>query len=301
MALRRISPKLLRNIGPYSNYMTRPLATQTIEKETEGPSSKQTHFGFQTVDEEEKWKKVHEVFETVADKYDLMNDAMSFGIHRIWKDIFMARLAPTHGTKLLDMAGGTGDITFRYINYLKNLKPAPKDKQSSVTVCDINQAMLDVGKLRAQRVELQEAMHHLHDLTHSQSSSSANVPTAGAQACPMDELGRLGHDPQRVPSAVLEEAYRVLAPGGRFLCLEFSHLPNHTLQWVYDQYSFQVIPVLGQLLAGQWRPYQYLVESIRQFPDQEKFKAMIEDAGFRQVTYENLTFGTCAIHSGFKI
>ncbi|RVE40444.1 hypothetical protein evm_014905, partial [Chilo suppressalis] len=168
-----------------------------------------------------------------------------------------------------------------------------------------------------------------------------NVPTAGAQAFPMDGIGRLGHDPPRGPSAdwwvlttadaagtngltclskhggtrdrrflftyrpttvkVLEEAYRVLAPGGRFLCLEFSHLPNHTLQWVYDQYSFQVIPVLGQLLAGQWRPYQYLVESIRQFPDQEKFKAMIEDAGFRQVTYENLTFGTCAIHSGFKI
>ncbi|KAH9640836.1 hypothetical protein HF086_014422 [Spodoptera exigua] len=100
---------------------------------------------------------------------------------------------------------------------------------------------------------------------------------------------------------VLEEAYRVLTPGGRFMCLEFSQLPNDTLQWVYDQYSFQVIPVLGQLFVGQWKPYQYLVESIRQFPNQEKFKSMIEDAGFRQVTYENLTFGTCAIHSGFKI
>ncbi|CAH0686008.1 unnamed protein product [Chilo suppressalis] len=297
MALRRISPKLLKNIGPYSNFMTRPLATQTFEKETEGPSSKQTHFGFQTVDEEEKWKKVHEVFETVADKYDLMNDAMSFGIHRIWKDIFMARLAPTHGTKLLDMAGGTGDITLRYINYLKNLKPAPKDKQSSVTVCDINQAMLDVGKLRAQRqgyspascgVGVEWVCGDAESLQLPDESYTAYTIAFGIRNC--THLDK-----------VLEEAYRVLAPGGRFLCLEFSHLPNHTLQWVYDQYSFQVIPVLGQLLAGQWRPYQYLVESIRQFPDQEKFKAMIEDAGFRQVTYENLTFGTCAIHSGFKI
>ncbi|CAG9791141.1 unnamed protein product [Diatraea saccharalis] len=297
MPLRRITAKLLKTRASVSFFRTRPLVTQVSDKESERHSTKQTHFGYQTVDEEEKWKKVHEVFETVAEKYDLMNDAMSFGIHRLWKDIFMARLAPTHGTKLLDMAGGTGDITFRYINYLKNLNPPPEDKKSSVTVCDINQAMLDVGKVRAEKqgytwdrcgVSVEWVCGDAEQLQLPDDTFTAYTIAFGIRNC--THVDR-----------VLEEAYRVLAPGGRFMCLEFSHIPNDALQWVYDQYSFQVIPVLGQLIAGQWRPYQYLVESIRQFPNQEKFKSMIEDAGFRQVTYENLTFGTCAIHSGFKI
>ncbi|CAK1590068.1 unnamed protein product [Parnassius mnemosyne] len=263
----------------------------------EKDKNKQTHFGFETVNEEEKWKKVHQVFETVAEKYDVMNDAMSLGIHRIWKDIFMHRLAPTHGTKLLDVAGGTGDISFRYINYLKNLGPPPESKQSSVTICDINQSMLDVGKLRAQRqgytkescgVDIEWMCGDAENLSLPDDSFTAYTIAFGIRNCTHVDK-------------VLEEAYRVLAPGGRFLCLEFSQLPNSTMQWLYDQYSFQVIPVLGHLIAGQWKPYQYLVESIRQFPDQEKFKGMIEDAGFRQVTYENLTFGVVSIHSGFKI
>ncbi|XP_063628410.1 2-methoxy-6-polyprenyl-1,4-benzoquinol methylase, mitochondrial isoform X2 [Cydia splendana] len=297
MALRNSVLKLAK-LGRSSSHMRlRVLSTQTSEKVNESEKSKQTHFGFETVDEKEKWKKVHNVFETVAEKYDVMNDAMSLGIHRLWKDIFMQRLAPTHGTKLLDVAGGTGDITFRYINYLKNLGPAPEGRRSAVTVCDINQAMLDVGKLRAQKlgytaescgVDIDWVCGDAEKLPHADDSYTAYTIAFGIRNCTHIDK-------------VLEEAYRVLAPGGRFMCLEFSHLPNETLQWAYDQYSFQVIPVLGQLIAGQWKPYQYLVESIRQFPNQEKFKSMIEDAGFRQVTYENLTFGVTAIHSGFKI
>ncbi|CAG9126237.1 unnamed protein product [Plutella xylostella] len=294
MALRRPICRLLS-----SGRSTRARQVRAVHADTashDDNKTKQTHFGFQTVDEQEKWKKVHEVFETVAGKYDLMNDAMSLGIHRVWKDIFMQRLAPLHGTKLLDVAGGTGDITFRYLNYLKNLGPAPANKRSQVTVCDINQAMLDVGKARAQRlgytaesgVDIQWMCGDAESLALPDDSYSAYTIAFGIRNCTHVDK-------------VLEEAYRVLAPGGRFMCLEFSQLPNQQMQWLYDQYSFQVIPVLGQLLAGQWKPYQYLVESIRQFPNQEKFKSMIEEAGFRQVTYENLTFGVVAIHSGFKI
>ncbi|XP_072934085.1 2-methoxy-6-polyprenyl-1,4-benzoquinol methylase, mitochondrial [Epargyreus clarus] len=265
-------------------------------KENENHENRKTHFGFDTVDEDEKWKKVHEVFATVANKYDVMNDAMSFGIHRVWKDIFMSRLGPRHGTKLLDVAGGTGDISFRYINYLKNLGPPPEGVRSSVTICDINQSMLDVGKIRAEKqgytkdspVDINWLCGDAEKLDLPDDTYNAYTIAFGIRNCTHVEK-------------VLEEAYRVLTPGGRFMCLEFSQLPNSMLQWAYDQYSFQVIPVMGQLIAGQWRPYKYLVESIRQFPDQERFKSMIEDAGFRQVTYENLTFGVVAIHSGFKI
>ncbi|OWR54845.1 2-methoxy-6-polyprenyl-1,4-benzoquinol methylase [Danaus plexippus plexippus] len=293
MALRRslfrlIATSKTRNGLCKVKYYSSQTDTQT-ERE-----KKKTHFGFETVDEDEKTKKVHKVFETVADKYDLMNDVMSFGVHRLWKDMFMMMLAPTPGTKLLDMAGGTGDIAFRYINYLKN-RAGPNDVRSSVTVSDINQSMLDVGKLRAERqgytkdsmVDIDWVCADAEELPLPDDSYNAYTIAFGIRNCTHIEK-------------VLEEAYRVLRPGGRFLCLEFSHLTNGPLQ-VYDQYSFQVIPVMGQIVAGQWQPYQYLVESIRQFPDQEKFKTMIENAGFRQVTYENISFGVVAIHSGFKI
>ncbi|KAG6458570.1 hypothetical protein O3G_MSEX010939 [Manduca sexta] len=297
MALRKAIYKLVDKRIPLQQISrVRTLATKIVEKDI-ATKEGQTHFGFETVDENEKWKKVHQVFETVANKYDLMNDVMSFGIHRVWKDAFMCRLCPTHGTKLLDMAGGTGDITFRYIKYLQNLGPAADGTHSSVTVCDINQSMLDVGQLRAKRLGYTSESSHVdidwlcadaEKLPIPDDTYNAYTIAFGIRNCTHIDK-------------VLEEAYRVLTPGGRFMCLEFSQIPNDTLQWVYDQYSFQVIPVLGQLVAGQWKPYQYLVESIRQFPNQEKFKAMIEDAGFRQVTYENMTFGTVAIHSGFKI
>uniref|UniRef100_A0A182QJT1 2-methoxy-6-polyprenyl-1,4-benzoquinol methylase, mitochondrial n=1 Tax=Anopheles farauti TaxID=69004 RepID=A0A182QJT1_9DIPT len=241
----------------------------------------ETHFGFETVKESEKWKKVHKVFEEVATSYDLMNDAMSMGVHRIWKDIFIERLAPVgNGIRLLDMAGGTGDISFRYMKYLQKLAAVDR-KPSHVTVCDINQNMLDVGQKRWERLNLQTAgdtiewvCANAEKLPFDDSSFSVYTIAFGIRNCT--------HIDQ-----VLAEAYRVLKPGGRFM--------------MYDQYSFQVIPPMGQILANQWQPYQYLVESIRKFPLQKDFKAMIENAGFKCVQYENLTFGVVAIHSGFKI
>ncbi|XP_017052219.1 2-methoxy-6-polyprenyl-1,4-benzoquinol methylase, mitochondrial isoform X2 [Drosophila ficusphila] len=265
-------------------------------KATSG-SEQTTHFGFQTVKESEKEQKVHEVFEQVANSYDMMNDAMSLGIHRVWKDIFVERLGPTHGMRLLDMAGGTGDITFRYLRYLAN-QPNPQQRASHVTVSDINQHMLDVGEERAKRLGL---------TTDRLPNSSIAWQCADAEKLPFKDESftaytiAFGIRNCTHVDKVLSEAYRVLQPGGRFMCLEFSHLTNETMQWLYDQYSFQVIPPMGQLLAGQWQAYQYLVESIRRFPKQEQFKRMIEQAGFAQVSYENLTFGVVSIHSGFKL
>ncbi|KAL6267589.1 hypothetical protein P5V15_000663 [Pogonomyrmex californicus] len=254
-----------------------------------------THFGFQAIKESEKVKEVHTIFENVANSYDLMNDAMSIGIHRIWKDIFIQELGPTHGTQLLDCAGGTGDITFRYINFLRNTAN-PQNICSHVTVCDINEHMLEVGKKRASRLCLSQdsncsitwKQEDAEKLSFQDDSFTAYTIAFG--------IRNVTHIDK-----VLSEAYRVLQPGGRFLCLEFSHVNNKSLQWLYDQYSFQIIPVMGQLIAGQWKAYQYLVESIRRFPNQENFKEMIESAGFRNVTYKNLTFGIVAIHSGFKL
>ncbi|KAH8319217.1 hypothetical protein KR074_002413 [Drosophila pseudoananassae] len=275
-----------------------PAAEGTTAGSGTGSSGEQTtHFGFQTVRESEKEQKVHEVFEQVANSYDMMNDAMSMGIHRLWKDIFVERLGPTHGMKLLDMAGGTGDISFRYLKYLAN-QPNPKNRTSHVTVSDINQHMLDVGEERARRLGL---------TSDRLPNSSVAWKCADAEKLPFqDETFNaytiaFGIRNCTHVDKVLTEAYRVLQPGGRFMCLEFSHLTNETMQWLYDQYSFQVIPPMGQLLAGQWQAYQYLVESIRRFPKQEQFKQMIQRAGFEHVCYENLTFGVVSIHSGFKL
>lgn len=260
-----------------------------------GNEEKTTHFGFKTVKESEKGKEVYTVFENVANSYDKMNDIMSLGIHRVWKDIFVQRLAPTHGSRLLDSAGGTGDITFRYLNFLKNT-PNPRGVKSHVTVSDINENMLQVGKARSERqnwsqtdnFEIDWKVCDAENLPYEEDSFTAYTIAFGVR--------NVTHIDK-----VLSEAYRVLTPGGRFLCLEFSHVENDVLRWFYDKYSFQMIPVLGTLIAGQWQPYQYLVESIRKFPKQEEFKDMIEQAGFRNVTYENLSCGIVAIHSGFKL
>ncbi|CAH1111769.1 unnamed protein product [Psylliodes chrysocephalus] len=248
-----------------------------------------THFGFKRVKQSEKPQKVYEVFEKVAIDYDKMNDVMSLGIHRLWKDYFMCSLSPTDNTKLLDVAGGTGDISFRFLNFLKtnNLK------NCHVTVCDINPHMLEVGKVRSEKLNYDQNLiswkeGNAEELDFEDNSFNAYTISFGIRNCTHIHK-------------VLAEAYRVLKPGGRFMCLEFSHLEYSYAQWLYDQYSFQVIPVLGQVLAGKWQPYQYLIESIRQFPTQENFKLMIEEAGFRQVSYENLTLGMVAIHTGFKL
>ncbi|XP_055592121.1 2-methoxy-6-polyprenyl-1,4-benzoquinol methylase, mitochondrial [Uranotaenia lowii] len=282
-----LSTVVLRSLVNYSQHSQHAKQIPSLPGET--------HFGFQTVKESEKERMVHKVFEEVASSYDLMNDAMSFGIHRIWKDIFMERLAPLGGgNRLLDMAGGTGDIAFRYLKYLER-SGSTYDESNHVTVSDINQNMLDVGKERFKRLNLKS------------NRTTVDWVCANAEELPFENNSftaySIAFGIRNVThiDKVLSEAYRVLKTGGRFLCLEFSHVPNDYLRWIYDQYSFQVIPPMGQVLASQWQPYQYLIESIRKFPKQEEFKVLIQSAGFKCVEYENLTFGVCAIHSGFKI
>ncbi|XP_046385039.1 2-methoxy-6-polyprenyl-1,4-benzoquinol methylase, mitochondrial [Ischnura elegans] len=264
---------------------------------------RQTHFGFQTVREDEKEHKVHHVFETVAESYDKMNDAMSFGIHRLWKDVFIQRLSPTLDTKLIDVAGGTGDISFRFLRYLQvigqqkltsqDLKSSQEcDDDQKVTVCDINEAMLAVGKKRAEKLGYFNEINWVH-------GNAEKLPVESGKF----DAYTIAFGIRNVThiDKVLEDAHRVLRPGGRFMCLEFSQVNNALLRRMYDEYSMQVIPAMGVIIAGQWEPYQYLVESIRKFPNQDDFKCMIESAGFHHVTYENLSFGVVAIHSGFKL
>lgn len=242
-----------------------------------------THFGYQTVPEGEKAGMVHGVFTRVASRYDIMNDLMSGGVHRIWKDAMMDWLAPRPGQRLLDVAGGTGDVAFRF------LKRAPSAR---AVVCDMTESMLVAGRQRAEADHLAENLDWV---------------VGDAMALPFDSNSfdvytiSFGiRNVTRIPDA-LREAYRVLRPGGRLVVLEFSHIPNDLMQKAYDVYSFNVIPVMGQIVAGDRDSYQYLVESIRKFPDQETFAGMIREAGFDQVKYRNLTLGIAALHSGWKI
>eukprot|EP00088_Acartia_fossae_P031506 TRINITY_DN32378_c0_g1_i1.p1 TRINITY_DN32378_c0_g1~~TRINITY_DN32378_c0_g1_i1.p1 ORF type:complete len:285 (+),score=-12.68 TRINITY_DN32378_c0_g1_i1:29-883(+) len=252
---------------------------------------KETHFGFKNVNEQKKKESVLNVFHSVADSYDLMNDAMSLGIHRVWKDTFIQRLGPGPRTKLLDVAGGTGDISFRFLDKVGKEALAQEDG-ASVTVFDINKSMLTVGKSRS------EKLGHTQGISWVEGDAQSLPFPDNSFDCYTIAFGI--RNVVRI-DLVLQEAYRVLKPGGRFLCLEFSKVRPQELETIYDLYSFQVIPPMGKLLAGDWESYQYLVESIRKFPDQERFAGMIQDAGFRFVKYENLTFGVAAIHSGFKL
>uniref|UniRef100_A0A8D2B1I6 2-methoxy-6-polyprenyl-1,4-benzoquinol methylase, mitochondrial n=1 Tax=Sciurus vulgaris TaxID=55149 RepID=A0A8D2B1I6_SCIVU len=226
--------------GLRSSSLWGPLGARLLSQEKRAT---ETHFGFETVSEEEKGGKVYQVFESVAKKYDVMNDMMSLGIHRVWKDLLLRKMHPLPGTQLLDVAGGTG---LAWVLGDAEELPFDDDKFDVYTIA-----------------------FGIRNVTHI--------------------------------DRALQEAHRVLKPGGRFLCLEFSQVNNPLISRLYDLYSFQVIPVLGEVVAGDWKSYQYLVESIRKFPSQEAFKEMIEDAGFQKVTYESLTSGIVAIHSGFKL
>jgi len=242
-----------------------------------------THFGFQTVDETQKAGMVHGVFTNVASRYDVMNDVMSVGIHRLWKDAMMDWLAPRGGQRLLDVAGGTGDIAFRF------LRRAPG---ATAAVLDMTESMLVEGERRSEAAQLADKLDWV---------------VGDAMALPFEDNSfdvytiSFGiRNVTRIPDA-LSEAFRVLKPGGRLMVLEFSQLPNDGLQRLYDLYSFNVIPRMGQMIAGDRDSYQYLVESIRKFPDQEAFATMIRGAGFERVAYRNLSFGIAALHSGWKI
>ncbi len=244
---------------------------------------KTTHFGFRTVAEDEKAGMVHGVFSNVASKYDVMNDAMSMGIHRLWKEAMMDWLAPRSDQRLLDVAGGTGDIAFRFLG---------RAPGSDAVVLDMTEDMLIAGRTRAEAT--QQADH-------------LDWVVGDAMALPFQDNSfdvytiSFGiRNVTRIPDA-LSEAYRVLRPGGRLMVLEFSQLPNAGMQKLYDLYSFNVIPKMGKVIAGDADSYQYLVESIRKFPDQDTFAAMIRDAGFENVKYRNLSMGIAALHSGWKI
>ncbi len=247
------------------------------------PDEKSTHFGFETVPEGDKAGRVQGVFTSVASRYDLMNDVMSMGIHRIWKDAMMDWLAPRPGQKLLDVAGGTGDIAFRFLR---------RAGQGHATVLDLTEPMLIEGRQRAEAERLADSLDWV---------------VGDAMALPFPDRSfdvytiSFGIRNVTRPQDALSEAFRVLKPGGRLMVLEFSQLPSAAMQKAYDLYSFNVIPRMGQAIAGDRDSYQYLVESIRRFPDQETFLNMIRAAGFENAKYRNLSMGVAALHSGWKI
>jgi len=242
-----------------------------------------THFGFETVNEDDKKGRVQGVFTSVASKYDVMNDVMSVGIHRIWKEAMMDWLAPRAGQKLLDVAGGTGDVSFKFLN---------RAGSGHATVCDITESMLVAGKTRAEAAAM---------------SDSLDWVVGDAMALPFPDntfdVYTISFGIRNVtrPQEALNEAYRVLRPGGRLMVLEFSQLPNPMMQAAYDAYSFNVIPQMGKVITGDRDSYQYLVESIRKFPDQDTFLEMVKTAGFGNAKYRNLSLGIAALHSGWKL
>ena len=237
-------------------------------------------YGFQWVDPEEKTARVGSVFRRVASRYDLMNDLMSGGLHRLWKDHFVAKVRPRAGEHILDMAGGTGDIAFRMAA-----------RGAKVTVADINPAMLEVGRKRAEE-------RHIAGLEwREQNAETLSFADAQFNAYTIAFGIRNVTD---IPAA-LREAHRVLKVGGRFYCLEFSHVELPGLADVYEWYSMKVVPRLGEIVARDREAYQYLVESIRRFPPAPRFAQMIREAGFANVRHELLLGGVVAIHSGWKV
>ncbi|KAG1713728.1 Ubiquinone/menaquinone biosynthesis C-methyltransferase UbiE [Nymphon striatum] len=242
-----------------------------------------THFGFETVNENDKAGLVQGVFSSVASKYDVMNDAMSLGIHRLWKEAMMDWLAPRPNQKLLDVAGGTGDIAFRFLK---------RAKVGHATVLDLTEPMLIEGRKRAEAEQL---------------GASLDWVVGDAMALPFEDNTfdvytiSLGIRNVTRPQDALNEAFRVLKPGGRLMVLEFKQIPHELLQKPYDLYSFNAIPAMGKMITGDRDSYQYLVESIRKFPDADTFLDMVKSAGFENAKYRNLSMGIVALHSGWKL
>ena len=251
------------------------------------PDTAHVSFGFRDVPEGERQRLVNDVFSSVAERYDLMNDLMSGGLHRLWKADFITQLAPPKSAaafRLLDVAGGTADIAMRAME-----RGGPG---CAAVVCDISAEMLEVGRRRIDARGLSDRITcvegNAEQLPFPDKAFDAYTIAFGIRN--VTHIDR-----------ALAEAFRVLKPGGRFLCLEFSTVDVPILDKLYELHSFEVIPRLGELTAGAREPYQYLVESIRKFPNQERFAAMIRDAGFARVAYRNLTGGIAAIHGGWRI
>jgi demethylmenaquinone methyltransferase / 2-methoxy-6-polyprenyl-1,4-benzoquinol methylase len=270
-----LAPHCVCGAAPYNKALNR--------RKARAMSEKTTHFGYQDIPEAEKAGRVRGVFGSVASRYDVMNDVMSMGIHRVWKDAMMDWLAPRAGQRLLDVAGGTGDIAFRFLK---------RAGSGHATVLDLTEPMLVEGRKRAEAERL---------------AGSLDWVVGDAMALPFADNSfdvytiSFGIRNVTRPQEALNEAYRVLRPGGRLMVLEFSQIPNDMMRRVYDLYSFNIIPRMGQAIAGDRDSYQYLVESIRKFPDQETFLGMVKQAGFGNAKYRNLSMGIACLHSGWKL
>ncbi len=250
-------------------------------------TTNETDFGFRRIRLEEKQELVDSVFHSVARRYDLMNDLMSAGLHRAWKSALVTAINPPRNDRdfrLLDVAGGTGDIAFRVIE--------AGGGGTHATILDINSGMLEVGRERAEKRGLDYALTFVE---------------ANAEKLPLPDLSfdaySIAFGIRNVPriDAALREAYRVLKPGGHFLCLEFSSVEVPGLDAIYDFYSFNAIPAIGRVVTGDAESYRYLVESIRKFPKPEVFASMMRDAGFAHVSYTKMTGGIVALHSGWRL
>ena len=254
------------------------------DKKTE---QNKTHFGFTEVDASEKTNRVRKVFDSVSNKYDLMNDVMSLGLHRLWKTALINQLKPKENMNIIDVAGGTGDISGRILK--------KTDNKASVTICDININMMEVyrDKLIDRGIinKVQSAQlvcSNAEELPFPNASFDAYVIAFG--------LRNVTH----IEKALLE-AHRVIKPGGRFICLEFSQVISPALKSLYDDYSFRVLPKLGSIIARDHASYKYLVESIRKFPNQEELSCMLKGAGLGSISYKNLSGGIVAIHSAWRL
>ncbi|NQV45279.1 MAG: bifunctional demethylmenaquinone methyltransferase/2-methoxy-6-polyprenyl-1,4-benzoquinol methylase UbiE [Rhodospirillales bacterium] len=242
----------------------------------------ETHFGFKTVAKADKAGMVRGVFDAVAPKYDLMNDLMSLGVHRLWKASFLDWLRPQANMRLADVGGGTGDIAFGFL----------ERGGGDVTVVDINEEMLSVGRDRAVDRGILENITWLNGDAECLPLPDASFDAYTIAFC----IRNVTHI-----DAALADARRVLKPGGRFMCLEFSHVALPWLEKVYDAYSFKLLPAIGATVAGDRDAYQYLAESIRRFPSQSAFSDMVRAAGFGEVSYNNLSGGIAAIHSAWRV
>ena len=252
------------------------------------PNAGTSSFGFRDVDAGAKAGLVRGVFDKVARRYDLMNDLMSLGVHRLWKDMTAARLNPQPGETIIDCAGGTGDIARRLAKLARQAKARRGGADAQIMVIDYNAEMIAAGRSRGGEPEIAWAVGDAQRLPLPDACADAYVIGFGIRN--VTDI-----------SAALRDARRVLKPGGRFLCLEFSRPPVKAVRQIYDAYSFQVIPAMGELAASDRASYQYLVESIRRFPPQERFADMMREAGFKQVSFTNFSGGVAALHQGWAL
>ncbi|MGB0937791.1 MAG: bifunctional demethylmenaquinone methyltransferase/2-methoxy-6-polyprenyl-1,4-benzoquinol methylase UbiE [Colwellia sp.] len=259
------------------------VASDQVKSDETSATDNTTHFGYKTIEKEDKVSMVAGVFHSVAKQYDVMNDLMSFGVHRLWKRFTIDASGVRPGNKVLDLAGGTGDLTAKFSQLV--------GKNGQVVLADINSSMLNVGRDKLRDKGLVQNIEYVQ---------------ANAQYLPFEDntfdIVTIAFGLRNVTDKdmALRSIYRVLKPGGRLLVLEFSKPEHELLNKAYDFYSFNILPKMGELVAKDGESYQYLAESIRMHPDQESLKTMMDNAGFEQTSYKNLTGGVVALHKGFK-